>query len=66
MPALLSHTHWQATQANAKNQSLSKRVWLSNRTDGRINKEGATHGIVHEGFSGLRAFVARKKKVGVN
>jgi hypothetical protein len=26
-----------------------------------MNNETATHGILHEGFSGFRAFVVRKK-----
>ena len=30
-----------------------------------IKHDRTTHGIVHAGFSGMRAFVARKK-VGVN
>ena len=60
MPALLSHTHCQAPQANAKTKAC-QRVRLSNHTDGKINNEGTTHGIVHAGFRGLRRFVARKK-----
>jgi len=64
MPTLHSHTHYQAAQANTKTKAW-KRVCLSNRTDGKINNEGTTHGIVHAGFSGLRRFVARKK-VGCN
>ena len=55
-----SHTHCQAPQANAKTKAC-QRVCLSNRTDGKINNEGTTHGIVHAGFRGMRAFVARKK-----
>ena len=39
MPALLSHTHCQAPQANAKTKAC-QRVWLANRTDGKINNEG--------------------------
>lgn len=43
MPALLSHTHCQAPQANAKTNAC-QRVCLSNRTDGKTNNEGTTRG----------------------
>ena len=36
MPTLLSHTHYQAPQANAETKAC-QRVRLSNRTDGKIN-----------------------------
>jgi hypothetical protein len=58
MPALLSHTHCQAPQANAKTKAC-QRVCLSNRTDGKINNEGTTHNIANKGFSGMRRVVAR-------
>ena len=58
MPALLSHTHCQAPQANAKTKAC-QRVCLSNCTDGKINNEGTTHNIANKGFSGLRRFVDR-------
>ena len=58
MPALLSHTHCQAPQANAKTKAC-QRVCLSNCTDGKINNEGTTHNIANKGFSGVRRSVAR-------
>jgi len=58
MPALLGHTHCQASLANAKTKAC-QRVRLSNRTDGKINNEGTTHNIANKGFSGMRRFVAR-------
>jgi len=60
MLVLLSHTHCQAPQDNTKTEAC-QRMCLSNRTDGKINNEGTTHGIVHAGVRGARAFVARKK-----
>jgi hypothetical protein len=58
MPALLSHTHCQAPQANAITKAC-QRVCLSNRTGGKINNEGTTRGIANKGFSGMRRVVAR-------
>jgi hypothetical protein len=58
MPALLSHTHCQAPQANAKSKAC-QRVCLSNRTDGKINNEGTTHNIANKGLRDLRRFVTR-------
>lgn len=34
---------------------------MKDKLTGKINNETLTHGIVHAGFSGFRAFVARKK-----
>jgi hypothetical protein len=50
MPALLSHTHCQAPQANAKTKAC-QRVWLANRTDGKINNEGTTRNKKHRAES---------------
>ena len=64
-PVLYSHTHLQAAQIHAQSKAC-KRVCLFLPTDGKENNEMPTHGIVHAGFSGLRAFVARKRSRGVN
>ena len=34
---------------------------MKEKLTGKINNETPTHGIVHAGFRGFRAFVARKK-----
>jgi hypothetical protein len=63
MPTLRNHTHCQVAQKNQRtDQNLSKS--MAAQTHGQtveIKHENTTHGIVHAGFSGIRAFVARKK-----
>ena len=67
MSQLNSHTHCQVAQANPQAKTW-QRVCLFLRTTGRQsrqnkNTERTAHGIVHAGFSGFRAFVARKKSL---
>lgn len=63
MPALRNHTHCQVAQKASALSKTCQRVWLPKRTGRlrRIKHENTTMCIVHAGFSGLRAFVARKK-----
>jgi len=58
MPTLLSHTHCQAPQANAKAKAC-QRVCLPNCTDGKINNEGTTKAICNKGFSGNSSILPR-------
>ena len=60
----LASIHIAKSLKNADTQTKTcQRVWLPKRTGGQqiIKHENTTHGIVHAGFRGLRAFVARKK-----
>ena len=58
-----NHTHCQVAQKADTQTKTCQRVWLPQHTDKlrRIKHENTTHGIVHAGFIGFQAFVAREK-----
>ena len=48
------------THDNSQPEQKFRSPWIDNRLI-MNNAQPITHGIVHAGFSGMRAFVARKK-----